>query len=164
MIRRLLAAAVVAVLAALSLVTPAYAATINGCDAARICFYDWINNNYASGFWQRPIYGANSVLTSNDGGIPGCMNLNDMYWHDLDGLVYDAASSMIINQYNTKNYRIEIYDWINCNYNAANMDYNVAPNELIIETNLHTLTDCDAGGCGISWYNKPSSIRAVFVG
>lgn len=158
MIKRIGAALLALVLSLAGVVatsSPAQAATINGCDPARVCLYDWTGNNYASGFWQRPMYGANSLLSA------GCTNLSNHQWHDLNGSPNNTASSMILNGYSDRDYVVQFYDLAGCVPSSFSVDFLVEGNALIIENNLADLDSgaCSSGGCQLNWYDRFSSVR-----
>lgn len=139
--------------------SPAQAATINGCQVNNVCLYDWINNNYASGFWQRN--GA-YLSTGTDGGVSGCTNLASHQWHDLDGSPNGTASSLMINwgPIGGAVRRIEFFDYFGCGAGGGySFYYLIASTELVTEVNLNDLNYCDAGSCGLAWENRISSIR-----
>lgn len=99
--------------------------SIYGCpndttDKGAICLYNWITYNSSGGVWKRAI---GDLGASSDGGESGCTNLNDWYWDGLSGsanLVYDHASSIIINASipNANGYYAYFYEWVNCNQNG----------------------------------------------
>ncbi len=139
---------------------PAQAATINGCKDNNVCLYDWINNNYASGFWQRSI---SAIHDSNDGGVANCMNLNDMQWHDLNGSPNNTASSLYINLNNPGYgpYYVTFRENL-CGGGGAELIYQVPGSYLVVENNLAEATKdsaCYNYTCSWNWYDRISSIK-----
>lgn len=136
-------------------------AVINGCSADFICLYDWINNNYASGFWQRSFAALDG---SNDGGVASCMNLNDMKWHDLNGSPNNTASSLIINSSVDPNgpTRAIAFRENLCGGGGVEMIYQFPGNATIIELNLASASKdpyCYNYTCPWNWYDRISAIR-----
>jgi hypothetical protein len=150
------------------LATPAAAdpikeqAIINGCDPNNVCLYDWTNNNYASGFWQRSY---TQFRNAQESGID-CINLPDKFWHDLNGSPNNTASSLIINWGNATASKVTFYDATGCGVNGGYYyGYNIAPNGTIIETNM-AVTDrpgCLRGQCSLNYYDRISSIQVTPV-
>lgn len=135
-------------------------------EKGRICLYDWIDTNYASGFFQRSYV---SVGDATDGGVAQCMDLGNKNWHDrTTGSVNNEASSLIIAgiTYPTQGMRVTFYDRANC-VTSASTDYYftviVGGNGFRPDTrripNLADLgTTCDLGYCNLNWANRIGSI------
>lgn len=143
---------------------PAQAATINGCNAdnaGNVCLYDWINHNYASGFWQRTL---GTLRTSSDGGVTGCTNLSNHQWHDLNGSPNGTASSGYVNRPTggQQSYRVDYYDYLSCNPSGPSFSVIAAPGELVINGNFNSLSTCDLGQCSLAWENRVSSIKVTY--
>jgi hypothetical protein len=140
---------------------PAQAATINGCDENNVCLYDWINANYASGFWQRPIA---TMRTNSDGGVTGCTNLSNHQWHDLDGSPNGTASSGLINRSDqgAQSYRVDYYDYLSCSPSGPSFSIIAGVGELVINNNFNSLSTCDLGQCSYAWENRVSSIKVTY--
>lgn len=141
---------------------PVNAQAVNGCDDNMVCLYDWINNNYASGFWQRSL---SSIRTSADGGVSGCVNLSNHQWHDLNGSPNGTASSGYVIRANsgTQQWRVQYYDYLSCGAGGGPSFFViVAPGELNINTNYNSLDTCDGGSCSLAWENRISSIKVTY--
>lgn len=133
-------------------------ATLNGCDPNNICLYDWTNNNYSSGFWQRTYV---QIQNSNDG-APDCVNLSNHQWHDLAGSPNNTASSLTINWSSGPTRKITFYDSSNCGAQGGySYGYYATGNTTVIETNLANTNRpaCNFGACSLNWYDRISSVK-----
>lgn len=161
----ILAAVAMSLGISMSVATPAQAATINGCDAYYVCLYDWINNNYASGFWQRSV---TAISAQADGGVSNCLNLNDHYWHDLNGRPNNTASSLIINGSTSAGGTLTVAFRENlCGGGGEELIYQMPRNGLAIEQNLASSSKdpfCYNFTCPWNWYDRISSIRIYSAG
>lgn len=108
-----------------------------------ICLYNYITYNSAGGVWKRAI---TDLGSSTDGGVPGCTNLNDQYWNGTSSLVYDAASSLIINASvpAPAGYVLSFYENINCN-TAARYFYCFLPNQIPFVFGVQNLSNIPLG-------------------
>jgi hypothetical protein len=133
-------------------------------EKGQICLYDWIDTNYASGFFQRSyVFFGNA----SDGGSNNCVDLGNKDWHNrTTGSVNNEASSLIIAgiTYPTNGMRVTFWDRANC-VGSGLTDYyfDVVVGGALPDTrripNLADLgTTCDWGYCELNWANRIGSI------
>lgn len=122
-----------------------------------VCLYDWINYNYASGFFRR-----------DNTQVGACLNINTLYWHDYDGTVGDAASSLVINSRSSSGYpgglNVEFYEWVNCNESGRSFVASLgAGSGLVLVPNLADLSNRSGSigqiEGGNNFYDTIQSIR-----
>jgi hypothetical protein len=180
MLKRIMAVLALLVLGLVANTSPAVAAApitaktvYYGCqdnvtnEKGRVCLYDWIDTNYASGFFQRSYV---TIGNSTDGGYSQCMDLGNKNWHDrTTGSVNNEASSLIVAgiTYPSNGMRVTFYDRANCVVNSSTDYYftiilsNNYPQWPAVRRipNLADLgTTCDLGNCNLNWANRIGSI------
>jgi lysophospholipase L1-like esterase len=109
----------------------------------------WDNTNYDSGRLQRTY---ETLRKARAGGVVGCWNLNTSSYSS--GLwAYDSASSWALrkNPDSATRYKVEIFEWINCNTDGNYRTYVVGQDYAAAD--LRT----------IDWNNTAASVRVTIA-
>lgn len=144
MIKRLLAVLALA-LAILGVVAVPAQAVPTG----QLWMWDWVNFNSNGG---RIIFGAGTIINSTDGGVTGCLNLND--WQLDNGLnASNRASSFAANNLTGSGWLVGFYDNLNCT-TGAGLAVTFRGNTNREDNDLH-----NSDWAGYNMGNKITSIR-----
>lgn len=175
--RKLLALfAMLGVILSVAVSAPAQAKTIfpsvygcpnNSTNKGALCLYQWADYNSSGGVWKRAL---TDLGDSNDGGVSGCTNLNDMHWDGTSNPVYDTTSSILMNTSAPANYVILFYEWTNCNGAGRHFYCNVPntipwvygqQNLLAVAPSSQGGYPCRTGNENRNFQNTIASIRII---
>ena len=152
-IRYAIAAALLS-LGSLALVTPAQAATVDGCGESTLCLYP--EKNEGASPWHSSM---NNIHLHTDGGVSSCLDIPPANYPNGTH-AYDNSGSLVLND-NTdlawEAYDVYVYNWTDCNPGGGY--YVLHGSNVDVEGDLSV--DFYVGAPSIYLYHTITSVKTV---